>query len=218
MWPYSHVRDAVSDMSETLEEFEADEVVEQDVPETTQTASEESPVAEGFEEIARKCAAKEELTDGEVDAVADEAIDVIRTMLSYFEITGATIDEYDGDSGQLILNVSGADLGILIGYHGKVLESFQYMFNTLLNARLGFRYPVSVDIEGYDERRGQKLKSLAQSAARKAVQRGCEVRLHPMKAYERRLVHLALRGNPDVMTRSEGTEPNRCVLVIPKNR
>ena len=139
-------------------------------------------------------------------------------MLSYFEITGATIDEYDGDAGQLILNVSGTDLGILIGYHGKVLESFQYMFNTLLNARLGFRYPVSVDIEGYDDRRGQKLKGLAQSAARKAVQRGCEVRLHPMKAYERRLVHLALRGNPDVMTRSEGTEPNRCVLVIPKNK
>lgn len=194
-----------------LDEMEAEQPAEA-------VGEQASSVAEGFEEIARKCAAHEQLTDDELDAVADEAIAIVRELLSYFDITGSTIDEYDGDEGQLILNVTGADLGILIGYHGKVLEAFQYMFTTLLNTRLGFRYPVVVDIEGYDSRRTQKLRSVAQGAARKAVQRGCEIRLHPMKAYERRLVHLALRSDPKVITRSEGVEPNRCVIVIPKGR
>lgn len=208
-----------TDMSDTLDGLDVDEVeAEEGAEEDVAPVDAASPVAEGFAEIARKCAAQEKLTDEELDSVADEAIGIVRTMLSYFDITGVTIDEYDGDEGQLILNVTGADLGILIGYHGKVLESFQYMFTALLNAHLGFRYPVVVDIEGYDSRRTQKIRNLARGAARKALQRGAEVRLHPMKAYERRLVHLALRGDPKVLTRSEGTEPNRCVVVIPKDR
>lgn len=189
---------------------------EQDV----EAASEEAPssIKPGFEEIARKVGAKEQLTDDELDKVADEAIVIIRQMLSFYDAQGASIDEYDGDNGELIFNIVGDDIGILIGYHGKVLEAFKYMFITLLNRDLGFRFPARLDIEGYESRHTQKLQSLANSAAHRAVTRGQEVRLRPMKPFERRIVHLALRGNKDVTTHSEGAEPNRCVVVVPVRR
>jgi spoIIIJ-associated protein len=172
-------------------------------------------IREGFETIAAKMSANEELSDEELNQVADVAIEIIRNILAYYDITDALIDEYDGDNGELIFNITGSDMGILIGYHGKVLESFKYMFSTLLNHSLGFRFPARLDIEGYEDRQAQKLQNLALSAAKRAVQRGTEVRMRPMKPYERRIVHLALRSNPDVVTHSEGTEPNRCVIIRP---
>ncbi len=172
-------------------------------------------VKEGFEEIARKVAAKEELTDDELDKVADEAIGIIRQMISYFDAQNASIDEYEGDNGELFLNITGDNIGILIGYHGKVLEAFKYMFSVLLHNDLGFRFPARVDIEGYEMRHTQKLESLARSAAARAVQRHQEVRMRPMRPFERRVVHLALRSKKDVTTHSEGTEPNRYVVVVP---
>lgn len=181
----------------------------------SEQAAPDSFVREGFEEIARKTAANEDLTDEELDKVADLGIGILRSVLSYFDAADATIDEYDGTTGQLIFNIVGKDLGVLIGYHGKVLDSFKFMFSTLLNNELGFRFPATVDIEGYESRRLQKLEGLARSSARKAVQRHCEVRLHPMKPYERRIVHLTLRGDTQVVTHSEGTEPNRYVVVAP---
>ena len=178
--------------------------------------AEEGGVPEEYAEIARKVGAGEQLSDEELDQVADAGIAILRTMLSYFDAENATIDEYDSDGGQLIFNVTGEDLGILIGYHGKVLDSFKFMFSTLLNNELGFRFPATVDIEGYENRRLTKLENLAKSSARKALQRGCEVRLHPMKPYERRIIHLVLRNDSRVTTHSEGTEPNRCVVVVPR--
>ena len=90
--------------------------------------------------------------------------------------------------------------------HGKTLESFQYMFTLLLNNRLGFRYPVMIDVEGYKNRRRQKLESIAHSSANKALSRHCEVRMHPMKPYERRIVHLTLRNVSGITTHSEGAD------------
>lgn len=168
-----------------------------------------------FAEIARKYKAHEALTDEELDQIADTAIEILRGMLSFFDAESADIDEYDGGEGELILDVSNADLAILIGRHGKTLEAFQYMFSVMVNNRLGFRYPVVVDIEGYKNRRRQKLENMARTAASKAVSRGCEVRMHPMKPYERRIIHLTLRKNESVQTHSEGVEPNRYVVVVP---
>lgn len=168
-----------------------------------------------FIEIARKYKAHESLTDEELDYIADTAISILRNMLGYFGAAEADIDEYDGGEGELILDVSNADLALLIGRHGKTLESFQCMFTLLMNKRLGFRYPVVVDIEGYKNRRRQKLESMARASANKALSRHSEVRMHPMKPYERRIVHLALRGMPGITTHSEGQEPDRYVVVVP---
>ncbi len=200
------------ELNEDVQEMAGPEAVAASLVEGEQS---DAGVPEEYAEIARKVSAGESLTDDELDQVADAGIAILRTLLSYFDAENATIDEYDSDAGQLIFNVTGEDLGILIGYHGKVLDSFKFMFSTMLNNELGFRFPATVDIEGYENRRLSKLENLAKSAARKAVQRGSEVRLHPMKPYERRIVHLVLRNDRRVTTHSEGSEPNRCVVVVP---
>jgi spoIIIJ-associated protein len=211
-------------MNDEMNEETDEMVVEEEenetpsVDETDDQVADEYHVREGFELIAEKVSAKQELDDSELDQVADVAIGIIRNMLSYFDVANALIDEYDGDNGELIFNITGDDLGILIGYHGKVLESFQYLFSTLLNHTLGFRFPARVDIEGYENRQTQKLQHLALSSAKRAIQRGTEVRMRPMKPYERRIIHLTLRSNPNVTTHSEGSEPNRYVVIKPIRR
>ena len=195
----------------------ADEVLEgiEEEPATAAVPEVSSSIPEDFVEIARKYKAQEPLTDEELDYVADTAIGILRSMLTFYDAGDADIDEYDGGEGELILDVSNADLAILIGRHGKTLEAFQYMFTLLLNNRLGFRYPVVVDIEGYKNRRRQKLESMAHASANKALSRGCEVRMHPMKPYERRIIHLTLRGHKGITTHSEGSEPSRYVVIVP---
>ena len=92
-----------------------EEEVELTDSQMSEDEQEESRIPEEYVEIARKVSAGEELSDEELDQVADAGIEILRTMLSYFDADGATIDEYDGDNGQLIFNVTGEDLGILIG-------------------------------------------------------------------------------------------------------
>ena len=175
-------------------------------------------IPEEFREIARKYKAHETLSDDELDLIADTAIEVLRNMLGYFDAGDANIDEYDGGEGELILDVSNADLAILIGRHGRTLDAFQHIFTVIVNGKLGFRFPIVVDIEGYKNRRRQKIQSMAINAANKATMRGYEVKMHPMKPYERRIVHLTLRNNKNVTTHSEGVEPSRFVVVVPNKK
>ena len=156
-----------------------------------------------------------ELTEEQVDAIADEAVAVLRSILACFGETGCSIDEFDGDEGDLILDVSDGDLAILIGRHGVTIDALQVVFSSLVSKRLGFHYPVSVDVEGYKSRRRDKVQSMARSAAARAKKNGKEIRLSPMNAYERRLVHLALRDDGTVFTHSEGAEPTRYVVIAP---
>lgn len=166
-----------------------------------------------YPEIARKYKAGEELTDEELDTVADVALSVIRNILKHFDAEDSPIDEYEGDDGELILDVTAPNLAVLIGRHGRTLESLQTMFSLIVSRRLGFRYPVVVDIEGYKSRRNDKVASMAHSAAARAVRQHGSVALPPMSAYERRLVHIALRDNAAVETHSEGVDPERRVVV-----
>ena len=93
-------------------------------------------------------------------------------------------------------------------------EYIQVMFSLLVSRKLGFRYPVVVDVEGYKSRRQDKVASMAQSAAERAIRTHKSVSLPPMNAYERRLVHIALRGNDAVDTHSEGSDPDRHVVIV----
>ncbi len=205
------------DMEENDEELEFDS---EDEPEGGADYEAEAPreIPEEFREIARKYKAHEALNDDELDLIADTAIEVLRNMLGYFDAGDANIDEYDGGEGELILDVSNADLAILIGRHGRTLDAFQHIFTVIVNGKLGFRFPIVVDIEGYKNRRRQKIQSMAINAANKATMRGYEVKMHPMKPYERRIVHLTLRNNKNVTTHSEGVEPSRFVVVVPNKK
>ena len=179
-----------------------------DINEETSTES-----SGDYPEIAAAYKAGEELTDEQLDTIADVAISILRSILGYFDASDSPIDEYEGDEGELILDVTAPDLAVLIGRHGRTLESLQTMFSLLVSRRLGFRYPVSVDVEGYKSRRHDKVISMAHSAAARAVRQHSTVSLPPMSAYERRLVHIALRENKKVDTHSEGSDPERRVVI-----
>jgi spoIIIJ-associated protein len=156
-----------------------------------------------------------ELSDEELDKVADAAVAVIQTILGTFGIEAA-IDEYEGDDGEIILDIVGGDLALLIGRHGKTLDSLQTLVGAATSRQLGFRYPIVVDVEGYRGRRREKLEDMARRTADRAVRQGRPVKLRPMTSYERRLVHMALRDDRRVLTASEGEDPARCVVVSPK--
>lgn len=166
-----------------------------------------------YSEIAAKYKAGEALTDQEVDTVADVALSVVRDLLAFFDAKDSPIDEYEGDEGELILDVTASDLAVLIGRHGRTLESLQSLVSLLVSRKLGFRYPVVVDVEGYRSRRHDKVVSMAKSAASRAVAQQRSVSLPPMSAYERRLVHITLRDDNRIDTHSEGTDPERCVVI-----
>ena len=155
----------------------------------------------------------EAFTDEDVDLIADVAVGYIRGVLSFFGEEKVTIDEYEGDDGELILDVTNGDLAVLIGRHGRTLDSLQMVISSLMSATLRFHYPVVVDVEGYKMRRKDKLRSLALSAAARAKRQHSKVTLPPMNAYERRLVHLALVPDESVTTHSEGEDPSRRVVV-----
>lgn len=185
---------------------------EADVVETEEEALEESD--SGLEQDSSSDEV-EEISDEDLDVVADAAIDALQGILSYFDADGAEINEYEGDERELILDIVGGDLGILIGRHGRTLDALQVLVSAIARNKVGFRYPVTVDVESYKHRQRQKIESLAYSAASRAYKQNREIKLRPMNPYERRLVHMALRDDDRVETYSVGTEPERYVVVQP---
>ena len=158
----------------------------------------------------------EELSDEELDKVADTAVTALQTILGSFGIDGSTVEEYEGDEGEIILDVVGGDLAVLIGRHGRTLDALQALVSAITSRELGFRYPVVVDVEGYRHRRRQKLEDIARRSADRAARQKTAIRLRPMTAYERRIVHVVLRDDRRVVTASEGEDPFRMVVISPR--
>ena len=110
----------------------------------------------------------------------------------------------------------GRELGLVIGKHGQTIDAIQYLVNAIAARDRGDeRKPVVVDAAGYRSRRQASLDALAVRSAEQAVSSGGPVELDPMTAVERKVVHLCLKDFPGVVTRSEGTEPNRYVVIEP---
>ncbi len=188
---------------ETIEEVEEAAVGEEAVEDDTE------PVEEGNEEEIL------EILDEQLDYIADTAIAALQGILKYFNVGEVTIDEYEGDEGELILDITGDDLAVLIGRHGKTLDALQFLVSAITVRTIGFRYPVVIDVEGYKSRQRQKLESIARSSANRAASQHRSVKLRPMTPYERRLVHIALRDDERVETASEGEGSARHVVIIP---
>ncbi|HEX5582783.1 RNA-binding cell elongation regulator Jag/EloR [Gaiella sp.] len=113
--------------------------------------------------------------------------------------------------------VAGDDLGILIGRHGQMIDALQSLANTIAHRRLGDdRRRIVIDAAGYRARRSATLESVARRSAEQASATGSRVELEPMSAIERRIVHESLKDDPEVETVSEGVEPNRYVVVVPR--
>lgn len=118
--------------------------------------------------------------------------------------------------GKVTVTCSGADLGLLIGKHGQTIDAIQYLANAIARTA-GEEHEIVVDAAGYRARRSVSLEAVAQRSARQAAATGRPVDLDPMTAVERKIVHEALKDDPEVETASEGSEPNRYVVVLPRH-
>ncbi len=156
-----------------------------------------------------------DLSDEELDAIADAGVETIQRILKPLAIE-ATIEEYEGDEGEIILDIVGDDLGLLIGRHGRTLDALQVLVSAITNRQLDTRYPLIVDVSGYRHRRRTKVEEIARRAADRVARQGRSVQLRPMSSFERRIVHVALRDDRRVTTESEGQDPRRMVVIHPR--
>lgn len=168
-----------------------------------------------IEEVEEDDGVEDSLTDEDIDNIADTAISVLQDILKYFDVGEVTIDEYEGDEGELILDITGDDLAVLIGRHGKTLDALQFLVSAITVRTIGFRYPVVIDVEGYKGRQREKLESIAHSTANRAVSQNRSIKMRPMTPYERRIIHITLRDDERVETASEGEGSARHVVVMP---
>jgi spoIIIJ-associated protein len=121
------------------------------------------------------------------------------------------------DEESLVAVCTGRDLGLLIGKHGQTIDAIQYLVNAIsLRSRPDERKEIVVDAAGYRARRQASLEALAVRSAERALRFGEPVDLEPMTAVERKIVHLRLKEFSGVETTSEGTEPNRYVVIRPE--
>jgi len=133
------------------------------------------------------------------------------------QVIGASVTTTVSDrSGTVTVTCSGPDLGLLIGKHGQTIDAIQYLANAMARTG-GEEHEIVVDAAGYRARRAAALEAVAQRSARRAAATGRRVDLDPMTAVERKVVHEALKDDPEVETASEGTEPNRYVVVLPRH-
>jgi spoIIIJ-associated protein len=150
--------------------------------------------------------------------VARETVSELLEKMHVFAQVTSTFSETVDENGEqsVLVEVTGDDLSILIGRKTETLNSIQYVASLIIGKRLSKWLPLTIDVEGYRGRRERQLKQLALRMAEQAVATGRRQVLEPMPANERRIIHLALRDHPQVVTESSGEEPNRKLTIILK--
>ncbi len=123
--------------------------------------------------------------------------------------------EYASEINELTVNLSGDDMGVLIGKRGQTLDALQYLTSQVVNKHQNGFIRVKLDTENYRERRKETLEAFAVNMAHKVKRNKRPVVLEPMNAYERRIIHSVLQSEKDIITRSEGEEPYRHVVICP---
>ena len=148
------------------------------------------------------------------DAIADKMAEFINGTLERMGLTSrATVEEKDNT---LYITIQGDDSGVAIGYRGEALDAFQYLALTFLNEHKCDFKKVVVDCENYREKRKETLTALAEKLAQKSVRLCRKIALEPMNPFERRIIHSALADSEIADTESEGEEPQRYIVIIPK--
>jgi spoIIIJ-associated protein len=148
-----------------------------------------------------------------------EQITLLQTMftsvLAAMELDG-DLSVTENADGEIEVVVAGEGLDAMVGRDGGVIDALQYLAHqTALRAGDGQPRRVTVDVGGYREQRRRQLERLALHAASEAVEHGEEIELDAMTPHDRRIVHMALAERTDIVTRSEGDEPNRRIVVLP---
>jgi spoIIIJ-associated protein len=167
--------------------------------------------------------AAEEIKPGTDTALLEETgKDVLSELLNLMGIRAVVESRLgyelaeEGQPPPIVLNIMGDDLGILIGRRGETLRALQYLIRLMVSHRLKQWTNMIVDVESYLTRRRGALENLALRVAERVERSGHAQALEPMPAYERRLIHIALRNHPKVTTHSVGEGEKRKVMIIPK--
>jgi spoIIIJ-associated protein len=145
---------------------------------------------------------------------AQEAKAILEQLLTHMGIRAQVGVRGAGEA--ILLDISGRELGMLIGWRGETLRALQTITNLLVGRKLGPDRRVIVDVERYRQRREHTVREIAFRAARQVKVTGDPITLDAMQAFERRAIHLALEDDPDVTTNSVGEEPERRVVVLPR--
>ena len=167
--------------------------------------------------------APEPASASEIDTARDVLVQLLRHLRVKAEVEARQSpaeDERDRDAPggpPMVLNVTGDDLGVLIGRRGETLSDLQHIARLIVAKRIGRQVNLVVDVEGYKMRREQTLRQLAERMAERVASTRQLIALEPMPANERRIIHLALRNHPSVTTQSVGQGEARKVTLLPKS-
>ena len=143
----------------------------------------------------------------------DVAEDFLRKIFKTIGMEVTLTSVMDEEEGCLNIDMSGEEMGVLIGKRGQTLDSLQYLVSLIVNKEREEYLRIKLDTENYRERRKATLESLAKNIASKVKRTKRPVSLEPMNPYERRIIHSVLQSDKYVLTRSEGEEPYRHVVV-----
>jgi len=163
--------------------------------------------------IGKKPAVIEVKINRSVEGIAEG---FLKDMFAAMDMVVKADIKVDEEEKNLDINLVGEDMGVLIGKRGQTLDSIQYLLSLVINKETEEYYRVKLDTENYRERRKETLENLAKNVAKKAKRIHKEVSFEPMNPYERRIIHSILQEDKGVTTKSEGEEPYRHVVVVPK--
>ena len=159
-----------------------------------------------------------ELVTEERGSVTEVIKDVLEALLTKMDIVASVMPQVQPASDQgeevpIAFDIQGDDLGILIGRRGQTLACLQFVVRLIVGHQTKTWTPITIDVEGYRQRRSEKLRALAWRLAEQVRTRKSPFNLEPMLAYERRIIHLALADHPDVTTESTGEGEARKVVI-----
>ena len=149
-------------------------------------------------------------------SVEDSAKDFLKDIFAAMDMTVVVDVKYDENDNSMNVDLSGDDMGVLIGKRGQTLDSLQYLVSLVVNKNTENYIRVKVDTENYRQRRKETLENLAKNISYKVKRTKRPVSLEPMNPYERRIIHSALQNYKYVTTHSEGDETFRHVVVVLK--
>lgn len=201
--PAAEPAEPKAEESEAASEAEPEEAGEEKTAEPEDAPAEEVPEEKAEEE--------KPFDPAEQKKVAEEARKFLENVFRGMDLP--VIMECMMNEERILFSLHGEGLGILIGKHGQTLDALQYLTNLAAGKAAHGRYFVMLDVENYRERRKDTLEALAKRLAGKVKRTGEPVKLEPMPAGERRIIHLALQDDDAVITESEGEAPYRYITI-----
>ena len=152
-----------------------------------------------------------ELTEEEISKAEEHVKAFLEELLP--QLPEETTYNIKRDETGLIVEISNKNLGFLIGYRGETLYAFQNILSAIAGKGIDKKVRVILDIEGYKEKREKTLEELAEKVAKTVIRTRKPIKLEPMQAYERKIIHSKLQHNDKVQTESIGEEPNRRIVI-----